>query len=45
MPYVLIVEDDADTRTMLAALARTQQLACDTAATLEEALTLVTTHP
>ncbi|MCA3857850.1 MAG: response regulator, partial [Burkholderia sp.] len=44
MPYVLIVEDDADTRTMLAALARTQQLACDTAATLEEARTLVTTN-
>ena len=44
MPYVLIVEDDADTRTMLAR-SRAQQLACDTAATLEEALTLVTTHP
>ncbi|RQS87785.1 response regulator, partial [Burkholderia contaminans] len=44
MPYVLIVEDDADTRTMLATLARTQQLACDTAATLEEARTLVSTH-
>ncbi|VWB33530.1 Fis family transcriptional regulator [Burkholderia aenigmatica] len=43
MPYVLIVEDDADTRTMLAALARMQQLSCDTAATLEEARTLVTT--
>ena len=45
MPYVLIVEDDADTRTMLATLARTQQLSCDTAATLEEARTLVSTHP
>ena len=44
MPYVLIVEDDAD-RTMLATLARTQQLSCDTAATLEEARTLVSTHP
>ncbi|ARF90668.1 MULTISPECIES: sigma-54 dependent transcriptional regulator [Burkholderia] len=44
MPYVLIVEDDADTRTMLATLARTQQLTCDTAATLEEARTLVSTH-
>ncbi|MEK8059134.1 response regulator, partial [Burkholderia contaminans] len=44
MPYVLIVEDDADTRTMLATLARTQQLSCDTAATLEEARTLVSTH-
>ncbi|RQS77055.1 sigma-54-dependent Fis family transcriptional regulator [Burkholderia sp. Bp8963] len=37
MPYVLIVEDDADTRAMLAALAQAQQLNCDAAATLGEA--------
>lgn len=41
MPYVLIVEDDADTREMLAAMARMQELGCDTAATLEQARTLV----
>ncbi|MGU7782062.1 sigma-54-dependent transcriptional regulator [Burkholderia sp. PU8-34] len=44
MPYVLIVEDDADTRAMLAALAKSQQLTCDTAATLEQARTMVATH-
>ncbi|WP_423760133.1 sigma-54-dependent transcriptional regulator [Burkholderia sp. NLJ2] len=44
MPYVLIVEDDADSRAMLAALAKSQQLACDTAATLEQARTLIATH-
>ncbi|MBN3820390.1 sigma-54-dependent Fis family transcriptional regulator [Paraburkholderia sp. Se-20369] len=37
MPYILIVEDDADTREMLATLAKSHQLACDTAATLEQA--------
>ncbi|TOZ32533.1 sigma-54-dependent Fis family transcriptional regulator [Burkholderia pseudomallei] len=44
MPYILIVEDDADTRDMLCALAHTQQLACDAAATLEEARALIATH-
>ncbi|CAG9234868.1 Regulatory protein AtoC [Burkholderia gladioli] len=37
MPRVLIIDDDADTREMLAALARTRQLPCDCAATLGEA--------
>jgi DNA-binding NtrC family response regulator len=44
MPYVLIVEDDADTRAMLAALAQAQQLTCDTAATLEEARARMVVH-
>ncbi|WP_081081493.1 sigma-54-dependent transcriptional regulator [Burkholderia stagnalis] len=44
MPYVLIVEDDADTRAMLAALAQSQQLACDTAATVEQARALLATR-
>lgn len=37
MAYILIVEDDADTRAMLAALIRSRQLECDTASTLAEA--------
>ncbi|MEK6425418.1 MAG: sigma 54-interacting transcriptional regulator, partial [Burkholderia gladioli] len=44
MPYILVVEDDADTRDMLAALAHTQQLSCDTAATLAQARTLIAAH-
>ncbi len=37
MPRVLIVDDDADTREMLAAFAKTRGLPCDTAAALGEA--------
>ncbi|KWO75597.1 sigma-54-dependent transcriptional regulator [Burkholderia ubonensis] len=44
MPYILIVEDDADTRAMLAALAHAQHLTCDAAATLEEARALMSAH-
>ncbi|CAN0627886.1 Fis family transcriptional regulator [Burkholderia multivorans] len=44
MPYTLIVDDDADTRAMLAAVAQTRQLSCDTAATFEEARELMRAH-
>ncbi|AKM33128.1 sigma-54-dependent Fis family transcriptional regulator [Pandoraea faecigallinarum] len=37
MPYILIVEDDADTRDMLSALVQTQQLTCDAVSTLAQA--------
>ncbi|AKC70793.1 sigma-54-dependent transcriptional regulator [Pandoraea oxalativorans] len=37
MPYILIVEDDADTRDMLRALVQSQQLHCDAVSTLGEA--------
>ena len=37
MPYILIVEDDQDTREMLSALAHAQQLNCDAVPTLAQA--------
>ncbi|APD13494.1 sigma-54-dependent transcriptional regulator [Pandoraea pulmonicola] len=37
MPYILIVEDDQDTRDMLSALAHEQQLNCDAVSTLAQA--------
>jgi DNA-binding NtrC family response regulator len=43
--YVLVVEDDADSRDMLAALAQSQQLRCETTATLAEARRLIAGNP
>ncbi|VVE84559.1 sigma-54-dependent transcriptional regulator [Pandoraea sputorum] len=37
MPYILIVEDDRDTRDMLCALVKSQQLHCDAVSTLAQA--------
>ncbi|AJP59681.1 sigma-54-dependent Fis family transcriptional regulator [Pandoraea vervacti] len=37
MPYILVVEDDQDTRDMLSALVKTQQLTCDAVSTLAHA--------
>ncbi|MGN4077542.1 sigma-54-dependent transcriptional regulator, partial [Burkholderia gladioli] len=45
MSYVLVVEDDADSRDMLAALAQSQQLRCETTATLAEARRLIAGNP
>ncbi len=41
MSYILVVEDDPDSRDMLAVMASTQQLRCDTAGTIAQARRLI----